>query len=593
MTGKAGAVRAVSQQFKDRTNTVIEGVMAHLRDDNAKEILGPGLSPLIGRGSLKAIVTFALYADVLRMVRDMVMADGEISDEEVQESLGLLSVLAAGFAKVRNKNYAGFERLSSENARQFLSQYESDVGLFGHANEATKWAGVELCSQVQHCCGATEPLENLGKALTGWAKDIAAADGMVIAENSILESVVAMVRQPVQPVEAVKSEQADAQVLDASVATAFSNHEIDDLSPYTAMSEDAALILLESYRALNLGGLRSVSDSLAAVLGRASQDLGLPGVQHLSETAAESLSGVRGKIDLSGLEEMNESLASILARHSGESLYLNGLTSLDEQSAEALSRHAGLVSLDGLASMSADVLRQVSLIRGLSLDGLKSLDSDQAEVLAAVKGSLWLSGITSLGEACAAALSKHRSFLGLDGVTRLSEQAAQSLVTHHGNLSFDLENLPQNIVDILRQHPSLFEVEDIEEDEDVALGTESGDDGTSVTALCFAYSELSGALPIPEALMTWIDKSLVQDEFYAFCENLLDHDGFEGQWQEWMPSYEMPDVFVLPEKDCLLNAGGTRLLFGTPYFCWFSRPRRVEHRIGRRAERSSFVWRSV
>ena len=65
MTGKADAVRAVSQQFKDRTNTVIEEVMAHLRDDNAEEILGPGLSPLIGRGSLKSIVTFALYADVL------------------------------------------------------------------------------------------------------------------------------------------------------------------------------------------------------------------------------------------------------------------------------------------------------------------------------------------------------------------------------------------------------------------------------------------------------------------------------------------------------------------------------------------------
>ena len=65
MTGKAAAVRAVSQQFKDRTNTVIEGVMAHLRDDNAEEILGPALSPLIGRGSLKSIVTFALYIDVL------------------------------------------------------------------------------------------------------------------------------------------------------------------------------------------------------------------------------------------------------------------------------------------------------------------------------------------------------------------------------------------------------------------------------------------------------------------------------------------------------------------------------------------------
>ena len=147
MTGRADAVRAVSQQFNDRTNAVIEGVMAHLRDDNAREILGPGLSPLIGRGSLKSIVTFALYADVLRMVWDMVMADGEISDEEAQESLGLLTVIAAGFAKVR-KEYASFTQLTPEAARRFLSHYESDSGLFGHASEATKWAGVKLCHMV-------------------------------------------------------------------------------------------------------------------------------------------------------------------------------------------------------------------------------------------------------------------------------------------------------------------------------------------------------------------------------------------------------------------------------------------------------------
>lgn len=93
--------------------------MAHLRDDNANEI-GPGLSSLIGRGSPRSIVTFALYADVLRRVRGMVMADGEISDEEVQLSLGLLSVVAAGFVKGR-KEYAPFQQLTADSARQFLS----------------------------------------------------------------------------------------------------------------------------------------------------------------------------------------------------------------------------------------------------------------------------------------------------------------------------------------------------------------------------------------------------------------------------------------------------------------------------------------
>jgi hypothetical protein len=187
MTGKADAVRAISQQFKDRTTTVIERVMAHLRDDNANEILGPGLSPLIGRGSLKSIVTFALYADVLRMVRDMAMADGEVSEEEVQVSLGLLSVVAAGFAKVR-KEYAAFQQLTPHGARQFLSQYESDAGLFGHANEATKWSGLELCRNMQIHFGVPEPLETFGGALVAWAEEIGGSDELDATERQLLDS---------------------------------------------------------------------------------------------------------------------------------------------------------------------------------------------------------------------------------------------------------------------------------------------------------------------------------------------------------------------------------------------------------------------
>jgi hypothetical protein len=121
MTGKAEGVRTVGRQFKDCTTTVIDGVMEHLRDNNAKQLLGPGLSTLIGRGSLKSIVTFALYADVLRMVHDVLAADGNVSDEEVQASLGLLGVIASGFAKVR-KEYAAHANLSAATARKFLSQ---------------------------------------------------------------------------------------------------------------------------------------------------------------------------------------------------------------------------------------------------------------------------------------------------------------------------------------------------------------------------------------------------------------------------------------------------------------------------------------
>lgn len=186
MTGKAEAIRSVSEQFKAKLIEVVDGVMAHLRDDNAKEILGPGLSPLIGRGSLKSLVTFALYADVLRMVREMVMADGEISDDEVQESLGLLSVLAAGFAKVR-KEYASFSSLTPHTVRDFLTQYGMDNGLFGYENTATQWAGVKACRNVKEHCNDSGPLEHFGQTLVDWAQQLIAADGVQPVEQALLD----------------------------------------------------------------------------------------------------------------------------------------------------------------------------------------------------------------------------------------------------------------------------------------------------------------------------------------------------------------------------------------------------------------------
>lgn len=197
MTGKADAVRAVGQQFKARTNAVVDRIMAHLSDNNAAEILGPGLSPLIGHGPLKSIVAFSLCADVLRMVQDMVMADGEISDEEIQESLGSLSALADGFAKVRGKDYASASALTVRDARGFLSRYTADQGLFGFANESTKWAGVRLCLNVQSCCGDATPLETFGAALLDWATVIAASDTLAESDHRAIESLRSVLKQQV------------------------------------------------------------------------------------------------------------------------------------------------------------------------------------------------------------------------------------------------------------------------------------------------------------------------------------------------------------------------------------------------------------
>jgi hypothetical protein len=354
MTGKADAVRAVSQQFKDRTNAVIEGVMAHLRDDNAKEILGPGLSPLIGRGSLRSIVTFALYADVLRMVRDMVMADGEISDEEVQESLGLLSVIAGGFAKVR-KEYAAFAALTALNARDFLTKYTSDSGLFGHANASTKWAGVNACRNIEATCGDSGPLKSFGEAIVSWAESVVSSDGMSTTEQQHL----AVIRGLCTSARDASHSPAPATITGPSSPEDLLTAAILESDPHGSKS-----------------GFTHIEDGAAAILADASYPLTLNGLVALSPYAAACLGRhVGGTLELNGLREISDGVAEGLNART-KTLSLNGLVRLSDASAMHLSRCAAKLSLRGLTEL-ADTPGHLALAAKLTsqqgdllLDGL-------------------------------------------------------------------------------------------------------------------------------------------------------------------------------------------------------------------------------
>ena len=394
MTGKADAVRAVSQQFKDRTNTVIEGVMAHLRDDNAKEILGPGLSPLIGRGSLKSIVTFALYADVLRMVRDMVMADGEISDEEVQESLGLLSVLAAGFAKVR-KEYSSFAVLTGQNARDYLAQYSTDAGLFGHANEATQWAGVELCRNVQNLCDDAGPLDKLGCALVQWAEAVAASDDIAASEKETLDAMRSLVGLKSNPeTQTQEHAVADKLVLTKEMAERFRQDPASvDLSTFTSLKDDALAILA----------------SIPAEHGD-------------------------GLLDLSGCETLSGSQLALL-RTSANALRCDGITEITEDMAAALKDFTNAeIGFLNVSAIEDEPLRQLSLYSGPGLHlGLESITEKQAEIIAACNTAL----------------------LSLPSLKMLTEEAAASLIGFNGTLSLKLLPFSLEVRRLLRQQHSL------------------------------------------------------------------------------------------------------------------------------------------
>jgi hypothetical protein len=414
MTEKADAVRAVSQQFKDRTNMIIESVMAHLRDDNAKEILGPGLSSLIGRGSLRSIVTFALYADVLRMVRDMVTADGEISDEEVQESLGLLSVLAAGFAKVRSREYSAFAQLSLGNARQFLAQYESDVGLFGHANEATKWAGVEICRNIQSHCGVSGPLEAFGGALFVWAEAIAGSEEVAVSEQAVLRSI----RNLTGGIEvgasetSEETETANEQVLTKQIAEQFCSSQSEfDLSEYTAITDEAAEVL-GRYDGSGYGG----------------PNIYLPGIELLSESAAKSLFCFEGNLELSKLGSLSLTPSSLKDGTQLRADLTLGLTELSDETAAALISTKGSLSLNELRTVSDSALAFLARHAGrLSLEGVESL-SDEAARLLNKREDLWCSNFFDLGSANTIALTfrgrgQHLVVDSVSDIEQLAENA--------------------------------------------------------------------------------------------------------------------------------------------------------------------------
>lgn len=317
MTGKADAVRAVSEQFKAKLIEVVDGVMAHLRDDNAKEILGPVLSPLIGRGSPKSIVTFALSADVLRMVRDIVMADGEISDEEVQECFGLLSVLAAGFAKVR-KEYASFAQLTPDTARHFLTQYESDAGLFGHANESTKWAGLQVCRHVQSTCGDNGLISAFRASLVSWAEAIAASDSVSISKEKVLRTLLTLTATPVGTIvasgQAVPSEE-------------------------FILTEQVASHFMRDPESVDLGLYRTVTDGAAQLLASMDTDeLFLSGLTHLSATGAAALRRFNGALILDGLPSLDPTVAGMLAERDEGTLSLRGLIDIPDDVARELAR---------------------------------------------------------------------------------------------------------------------------------------------------------------------------------------------------------------------------------------------------------------
>ena len=96
----------------------------------------------------------------------------------------------------------------------------------------------------------------------------------------------------------------------------------------------------------------------------------------------------------------------------------------------------------------------------------KVLTKDIAEQFLADEDSVDLDEFTAIEDDAAEILGKHEDNLYLKGLTSLSDAAAESLSKHKGELSIDLDELPESAAEILRQHPSFQDDDDEDWDED-------------------------------------------------------------------------------------------------------------------------------
>jgi hypothetical protein len=131
---------------------------------------------------------------------------------------------------------------------------------------------------------------------------------------------------------------------------------------------------------------------------------------------------------------IDEAAAEILSGHDGNlALFLR---SLSDAAAKALSKHVGL----------------------LVLNFIPELSNAAAESLSQHHGNLYLKGVGSLSDAAAESLSRHQHNLSMTQLKMISDEAARSLLKHP-DLELDLTIMPESAAMILREHPSLCDLE--------------------------------------------------------------------------------------------------------------------------------------
>jgi hypothetical protein len=297
-------------------------------------------------------------------------------------------------------------------------------------------------------------------------------------------------------------EQARA-VLEKKPATLYSiDGAFANFDALTALTPEAAEVIVKHEGALSFNGLTELSPETAAVLakhapgkGFGSADLRLNGLKTLSPKAAEALAAHPGKVLLYSLEkfdsvplaqkltrqwgelrlgirELSPPIAGELAKHRGTDedktrpgvifrrqdgaasvLRIDNISSLSPETAEALAAHEGVLVLNDLTSLPPAVAASLAKRVGNS----NAVRSNGSSLTAKRTGTLVLNGLETLSTESATALAAFTGELVLKAITELTPATAAALAKHKGRLHLTgLTKLSPETHTALQAHANLL-----------------------------------------------------------------------------------------------------------------------------------------
>ncbi|GEM_PF-4311218 len=201
----------------------------------------------------------------------------------------------------------------------------------------------------------------------------------------------------------------------------------------------AAHVLREGgFLGIYLDGTRNIDPQTLAILIHSGAEVSFNGLDHLNEAHSRVLkeNSLHHKILLNGLKHCSQEEAAALSGYEGVSL--DGLTDVGELVIQALLESPGRkqspltrLSLQGLRSLRSDIAQQFKTLRSdcfLFLDGLEELSIESASELGKFKGSISLYGLKTISAGVLRAVSKKPEVIRFDELRQLDQETIGLIV---------------------------------------------------------------------------------------------------------------------------------------------------------------------